>query len=138
MKREEIFNLAIKTYGKLHQISKASEECSELSADIQKLLQLFLIPGSKNEIEESKIRTKIEEEIADVEITIEQLKIILEAKKAVERFHKVKLARLKEDLNKITILNKSHLMNTPLDAPPDISSDAIIDQDAGTPSKLLS
>lgn len=129
MKKEEIFNKAIKTYGDLHQISKASEECSELSANIQKYLQSHLIISTikshENDLEKIKIRTLIEEEIADVEMTIEQLKIILKAKKAVERFKKVKLARLKEDLNKIH-------------SQPVTTSDAIIDQDASITPKLLS
>jgi len=70
MKKEELYRRIIKKYGKKDQIIKSIEELSELQKALCKY-QLYNFP--------EKLSTLIEnigEEIADVEIMINQLKII--------------------------------------------------------------
>lgn len=65
MDKYDIYYEAIGRYGKKHQMEKAVEEMSELTKEIIKNLH-----GAAN-------MGNICEELADVEITLEQLKLIL-------------------------------------------------------------
>lgn len=84
MNEIEIFKLAIKTFGEKAQEEVAIEECSEL---IQAITH-------KHRGREHNIA----EEVADVEIMLEQLKIINQCASEVKKIRKVKIDRL---LNKV-------------------------------------
>lgn len=76
----EIITAAINTFGEKAQEGVAQEECAELIQAISKKHR-----GLKN---------NIAEEIADVEIMIEQLKIINKCSADVEKIKKQKIERL--------------------------------------------
>ena len=76
----EILTAAIRTYGEISQESLAAEECAELIQAISHKHR-----GRSH---------NIAEEIADVEIMLEQLKIINNCRSEVERIHKEKIDRL--------------------------------------------
>ena len=84
MNETEIFNAAISYYGERLQEEVAIEECSEL---IQAITH-------KHRGREHNIA----EEIADVEIMCEQLKIINCCSKEVEKIRKAKINRLFDDV----------------------------------------
>lgn len=85
MTTEEIMERAIKTYGKAGQLTKAIEEMSEL----QKELCKAITEGTTINALDS-----ITQEMADVEIMLEQLKIIFANRERVEEWKKLKLLRL--------------------------------------------
>ena len=81
---QDIFRSAIETYGAVMQITVAFEEMSELQKELCKHLRGS---GSKE---------NIAEEIADVEIMIEQMKMIFNCETAVLQVREKKVKRLKE------------------------------------------
>lgn len=80
MTDQEIFETAIKVYGVSNQENMAIEECAELIQAINKKHR-----GRQH---------NIPEEIADVEIMLEQLKIANECHEEVETIRKEKVDRL--------------------------------------------
>lgn len=88
MNKEELYKLAIETYGDEAQINQGVEEMAEL---IQAINKFRRNPGEET-------LKGIEEEIADVEIMLEQYKIIFAAGLAVEWIKEKKLHRLAERL----------------------------------------
>lgn len=76
----EILTTAIKTFGEEAQEGVAIEECAELIQAI----------SHKHRGRQENIA----EEIADVEIMLEQLKIINNCREEVDKIHKQKIARL--------------------------------------------
>lgn len=86
----EILKRAIKTYGTDHQIDKAIEEMSELTQALIKLKQ------SKNS---HIFMDHVSEEMADVEIMIKQLNMILKNDEQVKRYRIYKLIRLKKRMD---------------------------------------
>lgn len=84
MTDKEIFEAAIKVYGAFNQENMAIEECAELIQAINK--------------KHRGLQHNIPEEIADVEITLEQLKIANDCHEEVEAIHKEKVERLYENL----------------------------------------
>ena len=88
MKKKDVYNRAKTTWGIDAQVTKAVEELAEL----QKELCRFLIDDGNME--------HITEEMADVEIMIEQLKLIFENKRAVKVVKKAKIQRLSDRLDK--------------------------------------
>ena len=80
MNEKEILIKAINTYGKIEQENMAIEECSAL------------IQAIRHKHRDRK--NNIAEEIADVEIMLEQLKIINDCHEEVEEIHKKKINRL--------------------------------------------
>ena len=80
MTENEILITAIRTFGEKAQEGVAIEECAELIQAISHKHR-----GREN---------NIAEEIADVEIMIEQLKIINDCRNEVEEIHKQKIERL--------------------------------------------
>lgn len=84
---EETLNQAIKVYGPDMQQNIAIEEMSELTKEICKVKRGM---GSK---------LNLAEEIADVEIMIQQLKIIHDVDSMVDVFKIKKIERLKERLS---------------------------------------
>ena len=87
MKKKDVYNKAKATWGIDAQVTKAVEEL----ADLQKELCKFILDDGN--------MGNITEEIADVEIMIEQLKLIFENKKAVKVVKRAKIQRLSDRLN---------------------------------------
>lgn len=85
-KTKLIFEQAIRTYGKESQRKMVLEEVAELQKEICKLWR-----GRDNV-------QAIAEEVADVEIMLDQLKLILDIEEDVQRFREKKITRLKERL----------------------------------------
>ena len=83
---KDILNEAIFFYGTKNQITKAVEEMSEL----QKELCKYLIATNTGDYSYPHIA----EEIADVEIMVEQLKIIFRNEAEVKKMKEFKLKRL--------------------------------------------
>ena len=81
---KDIFRSAINTYGAVMQITVAFEEMSELQKELCKHLRGR---GSQE---------NIAEEIADVEIMMEQMKMIFDCETAVLQVREKKVKRLKE------------------------------------------
>jgi NTP pyrophosphatase (non-canonical NTP hydrolase) len=82
MMKEDVLSLAIKTFGEKEQEEVAMEECAELIQAISHKHR-----GRKN---------NIAEEIADVEIMLEQLKIINDCHEKTAHIKRKKLLRLKD------------------------------------------
>lgn len=89
MTEKDIINVAIKVYGEVNQENMAIEECAELIQAINKKHR-----GMKH---------NIPEEIADVEIMLEQLKIINCCNGEVEIIRKEKVERLYDNLVEVCI-----------------------------------
>ena len=87
MKKKDIYNKAKQVYGIDNQVNKANEELSEL---IKELSRFLIDDGNMGHITE---------EMADVEIMIEQLKLIFENKRAVKVVKKDKIQRLSDRLD---------------------------------------
>ena len=85
---KRLYNEAINTFGAPAQAVIAMEECSELIKEISKAL--------RNKIN----RGNIAEEIADVEIMVEQLKLMFDVEEIVEQFIKIKNDRIAELIKK--------------------------------------
>ena len=89
--KKEVFTKAIKYYGSLEQHSVAMEECGELIQAISKFLRSY------QPKEMLTARNHIREEIADVLIMIEQLKLMHSiTEKELEQEIEYKVTRLKE------------------------------------------
>lgn len=86
MNEREVLIKAITTYGHLPQIIVAIEEMSELTKELCKAQR-----GAQN-------REHIAEEIADVEVMLEQLKLIYNITPAVKSWKECKLKRLAQRL----------------------------------------
>ena len=82
MDEKEVFNDAVYYFGRQHQRQKAIEELSELIKEV-----------SKEQIGEGNIE-HLAEEMADVEITMEQLKIMYDNAALVEQYREKKVSRL--------------------------------------------
>ena len=82
-KRKEIYDLAIKLFGMRSQMLIATEECSELIQAIS-----HLIRGRINSFD-------LSEEIADVEIMCEQLRLMFDIDEFVDQQKQKKIKRLK-------------------------------------------
>lgn len=88
-KRKSIYMSAIRKFGKSAQIVVAIEELSELTKELTKTLR-----------EKCNLKN-ISEEMADVEIMLEQLKLIFKNKKQVEILKNYKIHRLDNYLKKL-------------------------------------
>lgn len=84
MDEKEIYRQALNKWGNIPQVTMVFEEMSELQKELCKNLR-----GKENGIE-------IAEEIADVEIMLEQMKLLFDIGKEVERYKTMKLKRLEE------------------------------------------
>lgn len=85
---------AIATYGTYSQVDKAIEECSEL---IKALLKLRYC---EKDYEKPILRDAVDEEMADVEIMLTQLKMIFDNKERVESQKAKKIERLEYRLRR--------------------------------------
>ena len=89
MNEKEILTRAVVTFGQQPQIIVAIEEMSELTKELCKSQR-----GGQN-------RDHIAEEIADVEIMLEQLKMIYNINPAVESWRENKIKRLAKRLEAV-------------------------------------
>lgn len=80
--RRDTYTAAVEAYGKHSQLIMAMEEMAELTKELSKNIR-----GAQN-------ITAISEEIADVEIMLEQLKVIFSNRAEVDRERSEKLKRL--------------------------------------------
>ena len=87
---DDVLKNAIHTFGRKTQALVAVEEMAELQKEVLKNI-------NRNEPNELKIA----EEIADVEIMIEQLKLIYACEKDVDNIKQYKLERLKSRLEEV-------------------------------------
>lgn len=94
LNEKDVLQKAIDTYGTIPQMDMAIEEMSELTQAISKYKR-----APKNQSINPKIILNIYEEIADVEIMLEQLKIIFACDKEVTDWKQKKIARLNRRLN---------------------------------------
>lgn len=92
LEREKIYMKAIETYGEEAQITMVFEEMAELQKALCKYLRK---EHTMNKIE---LLPSIVEEIADVEIMLEQMKLLFGINNEVENFKVFKVDRLKERL----------------------------------------
>lgn len=93
MESKEIMQLAIDSYGRVNQVIKTVEELSELSQALCKILT------SKFTDDNSEIFENIFEEMADVEIMLEQCKIMFQCDKEVNKWKQKKIERLARRIN---------------------------------------
>lgn len=85
----ECYNLFLKTYGENSQLNMAIEEMSELTKEICKIIR------GKGNIE------NLTSEIADVEITIEQLKMMFNIEQLdIDKIKDFKIQRAVANINK--------------------------------------
>lgn len=82
MKTGDLYAAAVKKYGKLSQLIMCMEEMAELTKEISKSIR-----GVDNS-------SAISEEIADVEIMLEQLRVIYQNRSEVDTIKADKLRRL--------------------------------------------
>lgn len=93
MESKEIMQLAIDSYGRVNQVIKTVEELSELSQALCKILT------SKFTDDNSEIFENIFEEIADVEIMLEQCKMIFyKSEDKINDYKNKKIKRLERRL----------------------------------------
>lgn len=93
LERSQILQAAIKKWGKEIQIEIAIEEMAELIKALQKLKR-----NSQDSTQWMELIHNVLEEIADVEIMIEQLKLIYSVS-GVEDFKTFKYSRLKQRID---------------------------------------
>ncbi len=93
---DEVYKKAVELWGKDLQLSMVIEEASELIKGICKLKRNGFSIGAVS---------NAAEEIADMEIMIEQLKIILNCRDAVDVWRDYKIHRLKETIEKVEVRN---------------------------------
>lgn len=93
MGKNEVYQQAIDLWGETAQMSLALEEMSELS---QAILKFYRSP---QEISSKTLIENIEQEIADVEIMMEQLRIVFDTK-AISRIKARKIRRLQKRIAK--------------------------------------
>ena len=86
MRTRDIYTAAVKKFGKEHQLVLCMEEMAELTKELSKNMR-----GSKN-------ITNISEEMADVEIMLEQLRVIFGNRSEVDTIKAEKLIRLADRL----------------------------------------
>lgn len=84
--KDELYTKTIKTYGSKAQITMVFEEMSELQKELCKSLR------------GEDVKENIAEEIADVEIMLEQMKLLYGIEDLVQSNKQYKLERLKETL----------------------------------------
>lgn len=89
----EVLQRAIDTYGYTAQIDKALEEMSELAKALLKLRY-----AKPTGVETDILRDAVSEEMADVEIMLEQLHMIYQNDKKVSEYRQKKIERLERRL----------------------------------------
>ena len=95
---KEIMQKAINTYGLENQMIKTIEELAELSQNLSKALIRLNSKSDKTLSADLKSVNNIFEEMADVEIMLEQCKMMFECETEVQDWKEKKIARLAERL----------------------------------------
>ena len=90
---ENVLERAIATYGEKNQVLKCIEEMSELTKALLKLQY------ADKQYELQILQDAVNEEMADVDIMLEQMKMIFRNRNAVENQKIKKLERLKRRLD---------------------------------------
>ena len=93
---KSLLHRAVYTYGCSAQQDVAIEEMSELTKALLKFRRAGTLVDEETK---GKLRSDVAEEVADVLITIEQLKIMFDIEDDVEAWKEKKLSRLKERLS---------------------------------------
>ena len=94
--KRKVLREAIAFYGKEHQILKAIEEMSELTKE----LAIALEETTKGRGVDNNLTNKIISELADVEITIEQIEMMFLCTQKKEQVKREKIDRLKKQIAK--------------------------------------
>ena len=101
MTSKEVLQKAINTYGVKNQMIKTVEELSELSQALCKSLVRLNYTKEKISLEDDlKSVDNIFKEMADVEIMLEQCKIMFQCDKEVNRWKQKKIERLEKRMEK--------------------------------------
>lgn len=90
----EVLQKAIDTYGEIRQVDKCVEEMSELTKALLKLRY-----AKPTGVEADILRDAVSEEMADVEIMLEQLHMIYQNDNKVNEYRQKKIERLERRLN---------------------------------------
>lgn len=100
MEGKKIITDAVSHYGEAHQIIKAIEEMSELTKELSRFME-GLLEGTYVNHTDMRDRAKclITEEMADVEVMLQQLKLIFNNEQAVNTVIDGKLARLQSRMD---------------------------------------
>ena len=102
MTAKETMQLAIDSYGRVNQVIKTVEELSELSQSLCKSLIRLNYTKEKISLEDdSKSVDNVDnifEEMADVEIMLEQCKMMFQCDKKVNKWKQKKIERLEKRL----------------------------------------
>jgi hypothetical protein len=102
MTAKETMQLAIDSYGRVNQVIKTVEELSELSQALCKSLIRLNYTKEKISLEDdSKSVDNVDnifEEMADVEIMLEQCKMMFQCDKKVNKWKQKKIERLEKRL----------------------------------------
>lgn len=100
MTAKETMQLAIDSYGRVNQVIKTVEELSELSQALCKsLIRLNYTKEKISPEDDLKSVDNIFEEMADVEIMLEQCKIMFQCDKEVNKWKQKKIERLARRIN---------------------------------------
>lgn len=100
MTSKETMYKAINTYGVENQMIKTVEELSELSQALCKsIVRLNYTKEKTSLVDDLKSVDNIFEEIADVEIMLEQCKIMFQCDKEVNEWKQKKIERLEKRLD---------------------------------------
>ena len=103
MTAKETMQLAIDSYGRVNQVIKTVEELSELSQALCKSLIRLNYTKEKISLEDdSKSVDNVDnifEEMADVEIMLEQCKMMFQCDKKVNKWKQKKIERLARRIN---------------------------------------
>ena len=92
----EILKVAISHYGEQRQVVKCCEELAELTKELTKFIGYNLEGAFVNNLAlKQRTVTLISEEMADVYVTLEEMKLIFKNTQTVESIVEQKTARLK-------------------------------------------
>lgn len=100
MERVKVLRSAIETYGREAQMDMVIEECSELIQAICKYKR-----ADKADIT-AICEQNIAEEMADVEIMLDQLKMMLQLHSLVDTYGEIKVSRLEKRLEQAKSKNQ--------------------------------
>lgn len=95
-KQKSVCVIAVSHYGEQHQVVKAVEELSELQKELSKFVGYCMDGAFVNNVElKQRMLARITDEMADVNIVMEQLKMIFGNGVSVEQVVERKLLRLR-------------------------------------------
>jgi NTP pyrophosphatase (non-canonical NTP hydrolase) len=95
--KQALYAHAANEFGTERQMRKCQEECAELIAAINRLVEAHYAAKAGDQVLNPPQEAKVIEELADVEIMVEQLKGFVGVTK-VEAIKRLKLRRLQERL----------------------------------------